>query len=32
MVDVGGGSGVQLGRDREDGPGLETLDEEVGYS
>jgi len=32
MVDVGGGSGVQLGRDREDGPGSETLEEEVGYS
>jgi len=27
--DVGGGSGAQLGRDRKDGPGLETLEEEV---
>ena len=26
------GSGAQLGRDREDGPGLETLEEEVGRS
>jgi len=27
--DVGGGSGAQLGRDRKDGPGSETLEEEV---
>ena len=30
--DVGGGSGLQLWRDRVDGPGSETLDEEEGYS